>query len=134
MAHWLLKTDPDTYTFDDLVRERRATWDGVSNAQALIYLRQMARGDEALIYHSGADKAVIGHATIARAPYADPKLKDPRRVVVDLTAGPRLARPVTLAQVKADPAFKEFLLVRNSRLSVMPVPAPLWKRLLSLGR
>lgn len=134
MAHWLLKSDPDTYGFADLERDRRTTWDGVSNPQALIYLRQMARGDTVLLYHSGAEKAVIGHATVTRGPYPDPRRKDPKLVVVDLAAGPRLPRAVPLATIKADRAFAELALVRQSRLSVMPVRTAQWTRLLALGR
>jgi predicted RNA-binding protein with PUA-like domain len=134
MAHWLLKSDPETYGFADLERDRRTTWDGVSNPQALIYLRQMKKGDAVLVYHSGADKAVIGRATVVRGPYPDPKLSDPKRVVVDLAAGPRLAEAVSLATLRADPAFHDLGLVRQSRLSVMPVTPAQWKRLLALGR
>lgn len=133
-AHWLLKSDPDTYGFADLERERRTTWDGVSNPQALIYLRQMARGDEVLIYHSGSDKAVIGRARVARGAYPDPKAGNDKLVVVDLEAGPRLKAPVPLAVIKADPALANLWLVRHSRLSVMPVDPPEWKRLLELGK
>lgn len=134
MAYWLLKADPDTYGFADLERDRRTTWDGVRNPQALIHLRQMARGDQVLVYHSGSEKAVIGHATVARGAYPDPARGDPKLVVVDLTAGPRLAAPVALATVKADPVFADFALVRHSRLSVMPVSPAQWKRLEALGR
>ena len=134
MAYWLLKSDPETYGFTDLERDRRTTWDGVSNPQALIHLRQMARGDQVLVYHSGRDKAVIGHATVAKGAYPDPKRGDPKLVVVDLAVGPRLAAPVALATIKADPAFADLGLVRQSRLSVMPVSAAQWKRLAALGQ
>lgn len=127
--YWLLKTDPDTYSFDDLEREGQTVWDGVSNPQALIYLRQMRAGDSALIYHSGADKCLMGLAEIRSDPYASPKAANPKLVVVDLRCGKRVGRRVTLAEIKADGAFAEFGLVRQSRLSVMPVPSVLWKRL-----
>jgi len=133
MNHWLLKSDPDTYSFDDLERDRRTVWDGVRNNQALIYLRQMKRGDTAFIYHSGGDRAIIGSAAIVGGAYPDPKLDDEKLVVVDVAAGKRLPNPVTLSQIKRDPIFKDFLLVRNSRLSVMPVPSDLWTRLESMG-
>jgi predicted RNA-binding protein with PUA-like domain len=132
--YWILKTDADTYPFDQLVRERRAVWDGVSNALALKHIRSMAKGDHAFIYHSGDEKALVGLARIVSDPYPDPKNDDPRLVVVDIEAGDRLAHPVTLAAIKADPAFAELGLVRMSRLSVIPVPADQWKRLLSLAR
>jgi predicted RNA-binding protein with PUA-like domain len=131
--YWILKTDADTYPFDQLVRERRAVWDGVSNALALKHIRSMAKGDHAFIYHSGDDKALVGLARIVSDPYPDPKSDDPKLAVVDIEAGDRLAHPVTLATIKADPAFAELGLVRMSRLSVVPVPADQWKRLLSLA-
>jgi predicted RNA-binding protein with PUA-like domain len=131
--YWILKTDTDTYSFDDLAREHRAVWDGVSNALALKHIRSMAKGDQVLIYHTGDQKALVGLARVASAPYPDPKQDDPQLVVVDIEAGKRLPRPVTLAEVKADPAFADLGLVRMSRLSVIPVPEPQWKRLLALA-
>jgi predicted RNA-binding protein with PUA-like domain len=131
--YWILKTDADTYPFDRLVSERRAVWDGVSNALALKHIRSMAKGDHAFIYHSGDEKALVGLARIVSDPYPDPKSDDPKLAVVDVEAGDRLARPVTLATIKADPAFAELGLVRMSRLSVVSVPADQWKRLLSLA-
>ena len=131
--YWILKTDTDTYPFDQLVRERRAVWDGVTNALALKHIRSMAKGDQAFIYHSGDEKALVGLARIVSDPYPDPKAKDPRLAVVDIEAGHRLARPVTLSEVKADPAFADLGLVRMSRLSVIPVPAEQWKRLLTMA-
>jgi predicted RNA-binding protein with PUA-like domain len=131
--YWILKTDADTYAFDQLARERRAVWDGVSNSLALKHIRSMRKGDQALIYHSGDEKALVGLARIASDPYPDPKAGDPRLAVVDVEAGERLARPVTLAAVKADPAFADLGLVRMSRLSVIPVPPEQWKRLLEMG-
>jgi predicted RNA-binding protein with PUA-like domain len=133
-GYWILKTEPSTYSFDRLVTERRAVWDGVSNAVALKHIRSMAKGDHAGIYHTGDEKALVGLARIASDPYPDPKGDDPKLVVVDIEAGDRLAHPVTLATIKADPAFAELGLVRMSRLSVVPVPADQWKRLLSLAR
>ena len=131
--YWILKTEPGSYSFDRLASDRRAVWDGVSNALALKHLRSMAKGDQAFIYHTGDEKALVGLARVASDPYPDPKGDDPKLVVVDLEAGARLARPVTLASVKADPAFAELGLVRMSRLSVIPVPPDLWKRLLAMG-
>ena len=132
-AFWILKTDADTYPFDQLARERRAVWDGVSNALALKHIRNMKQGDSAFIYHSGEEKALVGLARIASDPYADPKGDDPRLAVVDVEAGDPLPRPVTLAAIKADPAFADLGLVRMSRLSVIPVPAAQWKRLLGMA-
>jgi predicted RNA-binding protein with PUA-like domain len=131
-GYWILKTDTDSYPFEQLERERRAVWDGVTNALALKHIRSMAKGDQALIYHTGNEKALVGLARIVSDPYPDPKSDDPKLVVVDIEAGRRVPRPVTLAEVKADPAFADLGLVRMSRLSVIPVPAEQWKRLLSL--
>jgi predicted RNA-binding protein with PUA-like domain len=132
-AYWILKTEPSTYSFDRLVSEHRAVWDGVTNALALKHIRSMAKGDHAGIYHTGDEKALVGLARIASDPYPDPKGDDPKLAVVDIEAGGRLAHPVTLATIKADPAFAELGLVRMSRLSVVPVPPDLWKRLLAMS-
>lgn len=132
-SFWLLKTEPSTYSFDDLATARRAVWDGVRNATALSHLRKMRPGDQALIYHTGNEKAIIGVARIASAPYPDPKAGDPKLVVVELEAGKRLPAPVTLAAIKADPRFADFALVRIGRLSVMPVTAEQWQAILALA-
>ncbi|MDX2122256.1 MAG: EVE domain-containing protein [Gemmatimonadota bacterium] len=132
-AHWLLKTEPSTYSFDRLLKEGSAVWDGVRNNLALTYLRQMKAGDRVLIYHSGAEKAVVGQARIARAAYPDPAQDDPKLVVVDVAPEARLPKALTLAAIKADPALAELPLVRMSRLSVMPVTAEQWKRLQALA-
>ena len=131
--HWVLKTEPSTYGFPDLVRERRTRWEGVSNAVALKHLRSMLEGDDALIYHTGNEKSLVGLARIASAPYPDPAQKDERLVVVDVEAGKPLPRPVSLAEIKADPAFRDLGLVRLSRLSVVPVEPDQWKRLLAMA-
>jgi predicted RNA-binding protein with PUA-like domain len=132
-GYWVLKTEPGTYSFDRLVSERRAVWDGVTNALALKHIRSMAKGDHVLIYHTGDEKALVGLARIASDPYPDPKDDDPKLAVVDVEGGAPLAHPVTLAAIKADPAFAELALVRMPRLSVVPVPPDLWKRLLAMG-
>jgi predicted RNA-binding protein with PUA-like domain len=132
-ALWLLKTEPSTYSFDRLVAERRAVWDGVRNNLALIHLRAMKPDDRVLIYHSGAQKSVVGTARVASAAYPDPKGHDPKHVVVDIVPDAKLAAAVPLAMLKADPALGELPLIRNSRLSVMPVTAEQWKRILALG-
>lgn len=133
MAHWILKTEPGSYSFADLAKAGRAVWDGVSNPVALKHLREMAVGDEVLIYHTGDEKAVVGHARVVKAAYPDPKQQDAKLVVVDLEAGEPLHSAITLKAIKADPAFADLALVRQGRLSVVPVPATLWKRLLHMG-
>jgi len=131
--HWLLKTEPSTYSYADLERDKKAVWDGVSNALALKHLRLMKRGDLAFIYHTGDEKQIVGIADVTSAAYPDPKEKDARLVVVDLKPRERLARPVTLAEVKALTEFRDFELVRMGRLSVMPVSGERWKKLMKMG-
>jgi predicted RNA-binding protein with PUA-like domain len=133
VAFWILKTDADVYPFEQLERERRTVWDGVTNALALKHIRSMAPGDYALIYHSNVGKELVGLARITSAPYADPKRKDPRLFVVDIEADRALPRRVSLTEIKANPAFSDLALVRMSRLSVIPVPAEQWKKLLAIG-
>ena len=129
--HWVLKTEPSEYGFPDLVRDRRTRWEGVSNPVALKHLRSMQEGDDALIYHTGNEKAVVGLARVASAPYPDPR--DAKLVVVDVEPVKPLRRPVTLAEIKAEPAFADLGLVRVPRLSVVPVEPAQWKRLLGMG-
>ncbi len=133
MAFWLLKTEPTDYSWDDLARDRRAVWDGVTANAALKNIRAMEEGDEALVYHTGEVRAAVGIALVTSAPYPDPRARDPRLVVFDVAPKRRLPRPVTLAEIKADPAFAKFALVRVPRLSVVSVPEPVWRRLLALG-
>jgi predicted RNA-binding protein with PUA-like domain len=133
LARWLLKTEPSEYSFDDLLKAKSGTWDGVTNAVALKHIRSMNKGDPAIIYHTGDERSCIGLATISSAPYADPNENDPKLVVVDLKPGKRLAHPVTLATIKADPAFAGWDLLRIGRLSVVPVPDGMWDRLMELA-
>jgi len=133
VAAFLFKTEPSAYSYADLARDKRGVWDGVSNALALIHLRTVAKGDTVVIYHSGAEKAAVGLAVAASAPYPDPRLGDPRRVVVDLRPRRALATPVTLAVIRADPVLRTLELTRNARLSVMPVNAAQLQRLERLG-
>lgn len=133
MAYWLLKTEPATYSCADLEREGTTVWDDVANAQALINIRQMQPGDLALIYHSGDERAIVGLAEIVSAPYADPKLDDPRRSVVAVRFLRWLERRVPLSAIKSDVTFAQFALVRQSRLSVMPVGDELWAKLLTMA-
>jgi predicted RNA-binding protein with PUA-like domain len=130
---WLLKTEPTTFSYEQLEKEGRTTWDGVRNNLALAHLRTMKAGDRVLIYHTGAEKAVIGLAKVAQAAYPDPKQNDPKLVVVDVVPERRLERPVTLADVKAEASLKDLALVRMGRLSVMPVTPAQWKKLLEMG-
>jgi predicted RNA-binding protein with PUA-like domain len=125
MAHWILKTEPTTYSYADLVREQRTRWDGVANPVAIRHLKAMRPGDDVMIYHTGKEKAVVGLARVVAG--------DPNGGLVELEAGRALRRPVTLAEIKADAAFAELALVRQGRLSVVPVPRPQWDRLLKIS-
>jgi predicted RNA-binding protein with PUA-like domain len=131
--YWLLKSEPSTYSFADLEREKRAVWDGVSNPLALKHLRSMKRGDLAFIYHTGNERQIIGIAEVTSDPYLDPREGDPKLAVVDLKSRERLSRPVTLAEVKARKDFQDFELVRMGRLSVMPVSDSRWQRLCKMA-
>ena len=131
---WLLKTEPGEYSYDDLEREEGGRWDGVRNPVALRNLRAMKQGDRLLVYHTGDERAVVGQAEVAREAYPDPKAKDGRLVVVDIAPRGRLARPVTLAEMKAMPEFAASPLVRQGRLSVVPLTAPQWKAVLARGQ
>lgn len=133
MNRWILKTDSAVYPFDQLERDRRTVWDGVSNAVALKHIRSMAPGDPLLIYHSGATKEVVGLARVVSPPYPDPKQKDSGLTVVDIELDRRLPKPVSLAAIKADPALADLGLVRQPRLSVMPATEAQWKRLLAMA-
>jgi predicted RNA-binding protein with PUA-like domain len=134
MAFWLLKTEPSSYSWDDLKREKKSTWDGVSNATALKHLRTMKKGDQVLIYHTGDVRAAVGIAEITRGPYPDPKEEDEKLVVVDLKPKEALAREVTLNEFKADKTFAGWDLLRISRLSVVPVPEKMWDRVMELAK
>ncbi len=121
MAYWLLKTEPSTYSYEDLERETQTRWDGVKNPTALQHIRTMKPGDQAVIYHSGDVRAAIGSADVVTEPYRDPNGDSDKWTVVDLKVSRRLPQPVSLADIKANPAFADSPLVRISRLSVVPL-------------
>jgi predicted RNA-binding protein with PUA-like domain len=132
MAHWLVKQEPTSYSFSSLLREGRTRWDGVHNALALRHLRAMRPGDEAIFYHSGGERACVGILRVVSAPRPDPN--DSRGSwFVEVTPVRPLARPVPLAEIRSDRAFDGFTLLRMSRLSVMPVPEPMYSRLIALS-
>ncbi|KAB8317744.1 EVE domain-containing protein [Tolypothrix campylonemoides VB511288] len=132
MAYWLLKTEPEEYSYCDLERDGTTVWEGVSNSLALKHLRTMEIGDLALIYHTGKQRQIIGVAQVVSQPYPDPKLDDAKRVVVQVQALRRVQEPITLTQIKQDGNFEGFDLLRLTRLSVVPVSEPHWQRLLLL--
>jgi predicted RNA-binding protein with PUA-like domain len=133
MGCFLVKTEPSTYSFADLQRDRRTVWDGVRNPVALKHLATVRKGDTVIVYHTGDEKQAVGLAQAASAAYPDPKLDDPKRLVVDLEAKKALPKPVTLAQVKADPLLKGNDLARLPRLSVIPFTEAQLERLLKLA-
>ncbi len=129
LMNWLIKEEPDHYSFDDLIRDGRTAWSGVRNPLAQKHLQSMRKGDRILFYHTGDAKAVVGIAKAASAPYPDPADKTGKLYAIDVAPVNKLKSPVTLAAVKADKAFASFPLVRISRLSVMPVTDDEWKRI-----
>jgi predicted RNA-binding protein with PUA-like domain len=133
MNHWLMKSEPSTYGWDDLVKDKRTNWNGVRNFQASSNLKAMKTGDRAFFYHSGEGPAVVGICEIARAYYPDPSDKTGRFGMVDVAAVGPFKKPVPLAAIKAEPRLSDFVLVRQSRLSVMPVTAEQWKLICQMG-
>ena len=121
MSIWLLKTEPDEYSLADLQRDGVAEWDGVTNAVAQRNMRSIAQGDICVVYHTGNERSAVGLASVARGPYPDPTDPRGKRVWVDLRAGERLERPVTLSELRAEPAYADSPLLRMGRLSVVPL-------------
>ena len=124
---WLFKTEPSVYSFQQLQKDKKTVWDGVANNLALKNLKDIKRGEQILIYHTGDEKAAVGVAKALGGAYPDPGKKDPKLLVVDIEAVKPLPKPVTLAQVKADKKLADFDLVRNSRLSIMKVNDEQWE-------
>jgi len=135
MAYWLLKSEPHTWSWDQQKKEGRkgAEWDGVRNFQARNNMRAMARGDLAFFYHSGEEKSLVGIVKVVREAHPDSTDGTGQWDCVDVAAVTDLPRPVTLAEIKAEPSFKSMVLVGNSRLSVQPVTAAEWKKLCAMG-
>ena len=131
MAFWLMKSEPASYGWSDLIRDGGTEWDGVRNPTARIHLRAMKVGDQALLYHSMSDKAVVGIMRITRE--AQPDAKDSNWVSVRVEPVRPLSRPVTLAEIKAEPSLAEMELIRQSRLSVAPVRAEEWRKILAMA-
>jgi len=131
MAHWLMKSEPESYSWSDLVRDGGTEWDGVRNNAARLHLKAMKKGDEAFFYHSMSDKAVVGIMRVVREAQADPRDSDWVSVRVEPI---RAIRPVTLAAIKAEPRLSKMELIRQSRLSVAPVREDEWKVVLELAK
>ena len=133
MTYWLLKSEPDVYSFDQLLVEGETVWNGVRNNAARLHLRAMKQGDEALFYHSNIGKEAVGLCRISRKAYPDPTDASGQWVAVSVQPVRKLARPVTLAQMKAEPGLSEFQLIRQSRLSVVPVRPDEWATILRMA-
>jgi len=133
MAHWLIKSEPSAYSWDQLVKEKHTAWTGVRNPQASLNLKAMKSGDLCFFYHSNEGKEIVGIAKVVKTAYPDPTDKAGKAVAVDVAAVEPVKQPVTLAALKADPKFKDFKLVRQSRLSVVPVSDEHWKLILKMS-
>ena len=133
MAYWLAKSEPSTYSWDQLVKDKQTVWDGVRNYAARIHLRAMKKGDEVLFYHSNEGTEIVGIAKVAKEAYQDPTTTDEAWVAVDLKPHKKLKKPVTLAQVKGDKRLANMALVRLGRLSVQPVTDEEWKIVMELA-
>jgi len=131
--YWLVKQEPDSYSWSDFVGEGKTAWTGVRNYTARNNLRKMQMGDEVLFYHSGEDKAVVGVARVTRPAYLDPTAKEGDWSAVDLAPIKSLRRPVTLRQIKSDPRLKQTPLIRQSRLSVMPLTESEFREIVTMG-
>ena len=132
--NWLFKEEPANYSFDELVKDTRTVWSGVKNPLAQKHLRSVKRGERIFYYHTGDEKAVVGTAEVVREAYPDPKYPEGKLLVIDIEARGRLARPVTLAEIKALGEFRTSPLVKQGRLSVVPLTAPQWKAIEALAR
>jgi predicted RNA-binding protein with PUA-like domain len=130
MNYWLVKQEPTTYNYDILEKEKKTVWDGVHNNLALKHIRSMKKGDKAFFYHTGDEKQIVGMMEITSNPFPNPQEEDERFVAVKVKSVLRLKRPVTLDEIKNDSKFKNWELLRISRLSVMPVPKNLWDEII----
>ena len=133
MNYWLVKSDPEEYSWDDLHRDRKTSWDGIRNYAARNHMRNMKKGDTVLVYHSGGESAIRGIATVSKATYADPTAKEGDWSSVELKADKTLLHPVTLAAIKTDRRLKNMLLLKISRLSVMPVQQEEYEALMEMA-
>ena len=133
MAYWLIKSEPDTWSWDQHVKKGADAWTGVRNHQAKTHLKAMKKGDHAFFYHSGTGKEIVGVSEVVKEAYLDPTDKTNAFVCVDFKSVEALKKPVTLADVKADKKLADMVLVKNSRLSVQPVTADEWKAIRKMG-
>lgn len=134
MAKWLLKTEPSSYSYSDLEKDKKTCWDGVTNPYAMKYVRSVKPGDLAFIYHTGDEKQIVGIAKIISESYPDPSYDDERFYVFDIIPHTRLKKPVTLLKIKADKRFSDSKLVRVPRLSVQPVSEEMWDAVIEMSK
>jgi predicted RNA-binding protein with PUA-like domain len=132
MAYWLMKSEPDAYSWDQLVKDKRTPWNGVRNYQANNNMKAMKLGDQAFFYHSNQDRAIVGIMKIVKTWYPDPSDKTGRFGMVDVAPVRALKRPITLAEIKADKTFSQLPLLRQGRLSVSSIPVLAWRHLVRL--
>ena len=133
MAHWLIKSEPSAYSFDELIKDKQTVWSGVRNYAARIHLKAMKKGDEAFYYHSNEGTEIVGIAKVSKEFYQDPTTDDDAWVAVDVKPARRLKKPVSLAQIKADKRLQSMALVRLGRLSVQPVTDEEWDIVLAMA-
>ena len=131
MSYWLVKTEPETFSWDNFVKDKKTTWDGVRNFQARSNMKSMIKGDIVFFYHTGDEKSIVGLAKVSSDPYPEPK--DPDWIVVDLVPDKKLKNPVSLSQIKSEKRLSDMVLVRASRLSVQPVKENEYKLILELS-
>lgn len=134
MNYWMVKSEPDAYSFDDLVKDKKTDWTGVRNYTARINLRNMKKGDQVLYYHSVSEKSVVGLAEVSKEQYPDPTDATGTWVCVEIKPVGKFAKPVSLEQIKAEPNLKDMLLVRQGRLSVLPVTKQEFDQILKMGK
>ena len=133
MNYWMVKQEPGSYSFDDFVKDKKTDWTGVRNYQARNFLRDMKKGDEVIFYHSGDERAVVGFATVSKPAFPDPTADDDAWIAVELKAGKKFKKPVTLAQVKAERKLANILLVKNGRISVMSLSEDEYDQIVLMG-
>ena len=134
MAKWLFKTEPGDYSFDDLLKDEKTVWDGVSNNWALKNLSDVKNGDEVFIYHTGKEKKIVGIAQVISEPYPDPRYSDDKLLVVDIKVVKKFSKQVRLKMLKNEPFFSDFMLVKFTRLSIIPVDTKYWQKLIQLSQ
>lgn len=132
MNYWLLKSDPDTYDWNDLVREKKTAWTGIRNFQARNFLREMKKGDQAFFYHSQLERAIVGVVEILSAPYPDPTAKEGDWVCVDIAPLEEWNDPISLDQIRSESSLQDLLLIRQARLSVTSVDPAAWRKIQTL--